>query len=148
MTETKLTDLEMEPSIAFPNGRKRDGSARGKPGRPKGKPNQAVFRSNLSARFLRDMKHDFDKHGPKVIANVREKDPTKWLQIMASLMPKQQEVKVDDVTEKPTLSTIELANQIAGLIASGTEIPGGSFGSGEPEDMGSSTGPSDGGLPH
>ena len=55
-------------------------------GRPKGS------RNKLSAEFIAAMCTDFEKHGPAVIAKVRDEKPEAYLRVIASLVPHQVEL--------------------------------------------------------
>jgi hypothetical protein len=56
-------------------------------------------RSALSRAFVQALKQDFDIHGPDVIAKAREEDPSGYLRIIASLLPKEVEVKTNRLDE-------------------------------------------------
>jgi hypothetical protein len=145
MTEQK-DDKVVDP--AAPYGRRKDGTPKKAPGRPRGLPNQAVFRGKLTSKYIREMKRNFDKHGEKAIEAVAINHPDKFLQLMSQLVPKQAEIKTEDVTEDKALSTVELANKLAGIIARAGEEATRDTGGGELQDLGALTGASDGSLPH
>jgi len=63
----------------------------GKSGNPKGRPKGS--RNKLSEGFLTELCADFDEHGAEVLATVREKDPSAYLRVAASLLPKQTEIE-------------------------------------------------------
>lgn len=65
----------------------------GNPGRPKG------ARNKLGEAFLYDMLADWEKHGGKVIARVREEKPEAYLKTVASILPQQMNVKVEPFEE-------------------------------------------------
>jgi hypothetical protein len=52
-------------------------------GRPKG------ARSKLGEEFLQALLKDFNEHGAKVIATVREDKPDQYLKVVASILPKE-----------------------------------------------------------
>jgi hypothetical protein len=56
---------------------------------PGGKPQAA--RNRLSTAFLYALARDFDENGKAAIEATREKDPGRYLSIVASLLPKQVE---------------------------------------------------------
>ena len=57
-------------------------------GRPKGSRNQ------LSEAFIRDLEADWQEHGIEVVRRVRVQEPAKYMQIVASLVPKDVHVNV------------------------------------------------------
>lgn len=57
------------------------------PGRPKGS------RDKLSSDFIRDLGASFEKHGAKTLETLRQKDPATYIRVIASLQPKEIEVK-------------------------------------------------------
>ena len=133
-----------------PWGRKKDGTPRKKGGRPKGPAKVADTRMRFSIAFFNDLQKDFAKHGKKVIEDVREKDPKAYMQIVAQMQPKQQETKVEDVTEdKPALGTIDLANRLAAIIARAEQEGTGGVGTGAGDpDLDPDSGPTVGGVLH
>lgn len=65
----------------------------GNPGRPKGS------RNKLGEAFIHDMHEAWKLHGAAAIARVVEEKPEQFLKVVASLMPKQVEVKAGDFDE-------------------------------------------------
>ena len=63
----------------------------GESGNPKGRPKGA--RQKLSEKFLSAMQDDFEVHGHEVIAKARAADPVAYLKVIASLLPKDFEIK-------------------------------------------------------
>lgn len=57
-------------------------------GRPKGS------RNKLTEDFLSAMAEDFEQHGKAAIVEVRENDPSKYLTVVAQLVPKEADIKV------------------------------------------------------
>lgn len=60
---------------------------KGQSGNPGGKPTAA--RNKITARFLNDLLEDFEANGKTAIAECREQNPAKYVQVVASLLPKQ-----------------------------------------------------------
>jgi hypothetical protein len=58
-------------------------------GRPKG------GRVKLSERFLTTLAQDFDKHGASVIQYVRQNEPSTYLRVVASIVPKEALLKME-----------------------------------------------------
>jgi hypothetical protein len=75
----------------------------GQSGNPKGRPKGS--RHKLGEDFLAAMVADFEQHGPATIVKVREERPADYLKIVASILPKELNVKTNAVEE---LSDAEL----------------------------------------
>lgn len=60
------------------------------PGRPKG------ARNALGEDFVKALQADFDVHGAAAIAEVREKRPQDYIKVIASVLPKQAEITVNE----------------------------------------------------
>lgn len=69
----------------------------GESGNPKGRPKGS--RNKLSEDFIYTLYADFQTHGQASIAKVREVDPTAYLKVIASLVPKEMHLKVDPYEE-------------------------------------------------
>jgi hypothetical protein len=86
----------------------------GQSGNPGGKPKNS--RNRLTTAFLNALANDFDAHGVKAIRDAREADPVKYMQIVATLMPKQieQTQPLEDVSDAELIGLLEWARgQIA-----------------------------------
>ena len=59
----------------------------GGPGRPKNS------RNRLSTKFLDALAKDFEEHGEGVLKIVRAEDPSGYLRVVASLMPKELDIE-------------------------------------------------------
>ena len=64
---------------------------------PRGRPKGA--RHKLGEAFLEALASDFEAHGPQAIAEVRENRPADYLKVIASILPKEMNVKVDTTDE-------------------------------------------------
>lgn len=64
---------------------------KGQSGNPGGKP--AGTRNALQGTFLRKLQEDFEKFGSLAIRQCRKSDPTGYLRVIASLMPKELEIR-------------------------------------------------------
>ena len=82
---------------------------RGESPNPGGKPKNA--RNRVTKRFLEDLADDFEANGKEAIVAAREKDPARYVTIIASLLPKEM------IIERPLegLSDDELAAAIEQL---------------------------------
>jgi hypothetical protein len=78
------------------------------PGRPKG------ARNKLGEEFLQDMLADWTEHGAKVIEDVRKDKPDQYLKVVASVLPKELNVKVSELDE---LTDDQIAQQLAFISA-------------------------------
>lgn len=98
--------------------------APGQSGNPAGRPKGS--RNKLGEQFLADMLADWEENGKGAIATVREEKPDAYLKVVASILPKELNVRVnefDDLTDE------QLARQLAN-IASQLANAGVSFGAG------------------
>ncbi len=102
------------------------------PGRPKGS------RNKLGEAFLADMLADWEANGVETIARVREDKPDQYLRVVASVLPKELNVRVNDFDD---LTDDELARQLAAIASqlarAGIDIGAGS-GSSPPQEPTSS----------
>jgi Family of unknown function (DUF5681) len=65
----------------------------GQSGNPKGRPKGA--RNRLGTQFLEALEADFNKHGAKAIALVREKKPEVYMRVVADLLPKEANINLE-----------------------------------------------------
>ena len=90
----------------------------GNPGRPKGS------RNKLAEAFTQALHDDFMEHGETVIATVRAEKPDQYLKVIASLVPKDVNLNVnnmDEMTDAELAERIQsLATTLAPFIAGGT----------------------------
>lgn len=101
---------------AMPEGRR---FQPGNPGRPKGS------RHKLGEAFVSALQADFQEHGDEVIKKVREEKPADYLKVVASLLPKQVEIKetpFDGVSDEQLAALVHAAT--AALSAAGPGIDG------------------------
>ena len=93
----------------------------GNPGRPKGS------RNKLAEAFTQALHDDFMEHGEVVIATVRAEKPDQYLKVIASLVPKDVNLNVnnmDEMTDAELAERIQsLATTLAPFIAGGTGNP-------------------------
>ncbi len=84
----------------------------GQSGNPAGRPKGT--RNKLGEDFLHDMLADWQVNGPATIAEVREKRPQDYLKVVASILPKELNVKVSELDE---LTDEQLERQLAHIVA-------------------------------
>lgn len=96
----------------------------GQSGNPLGRPKGA--RSKLGEAFLEDMLTDWSAHGKAVIEAVRADKPDQYLKVVASILPKELNVKVNELDD---LTDEQLARQYAAiaesLVAAGISLSAG-----------------------
>lgn len=80
----------------------------GNPGRPKGS------RNKLGEAFLADLLANWEKHGAETIEAVRVDKPDAYLKVVASILPKELNIKVNELDE---LSDEQIERQLAAVIA-------------------------------
>ncbi|GLV28186.1 hypothetical protein TomTYG75_07090 [Sphingobium sp. TomTYG75] len=81
----------------------------GNSGRPKG------ARNKLGEDFIKALQEDFEAHGVKAVQSVRTEKPDQYLKVIASLLPKEHRISVDDQFSEMTDD--ELAERIRQLHA-------------------------------
>lgn len=69
--------------------------APGQSGNPKGRPQGA--RSKLGEAFLEALNADFAEHGVTAIAKVRDEKPDQYLKVIASILPKDLNVNINQM---------------------------------------------------
>lgn len=98
----------------------------GQSGNPKGKPKGA--RNKLGEAFLEALASDFETHGPAAIAEVRETRPADYLKVIASILPKEMNVKVDGTDEMTDEQLDQRIRALAAAIGIEVRIDGGTGG--------------------
>lgn len=91
----------------------------GNSGRPKGS------RNKLGEEFLADMLADWQEHGVAAIVKVREDRPHEYIKVVASILPKELNVKVSELDE---LTDDQIARQLASIAS---QLAAAGFGIGE-----------------
>lgn len=92
-------------------GRNQDGTfTKGVSGNPAGKPKGA--RHQLTENFVKALNDDFIEHGVAAIQVVRAEKPDQYLKVIASLVPKDVNLTVNNMDD---MSDAELAERIQSL---------------------------------
>lgn len=97
----------------------------GQSGNPLGR--QKGSRNKFAEQFFKDFHNDWLEHGVAAIRDVRKKDPSTYLRVGASLLPKELNINDDKaIIEKmmEKMSEGDLDKLIAGLVAAGAGIVG------------------------
>lgn len=82
----------------------------GNPGRPKG------ARNKLGEAFIEAMHADFEEHGTEVIARVRADKPDQYLKVIASILPKDLNVNINNMDDLTDDQLIERIRQLDSAI--------------------------------
>lgn len=93
----------------------------GQSGNPAGKPKGS--RNKLGEAFIQALHADFETHGESVIKAVREDKPAEYLKVVASLLPKQVEIRegaFDGVDDEQLAALVAAARSALGVAGSGT----------------------------
>jgi hypothetical protein len=79
---------------------------KGQAANPGGKP--VGSRNRLQGDFLRDLAEDFAQHGKAAITKTRTQQPAQYLKIVASLMPKELEIKrpLEDLSDDDLIAGV------------------------------------------
>ncbi len=89
----------------------------GESGNPVGRPTGA--RSKLSEAFLKAVHDDFVEHGVEALESVRENDPSTYLRVIASLMPRNVKLNVnttDTVDLLKAMNEFRLSQQASNVV--------------------------------
>lgn len=84
---------------------------------PGGRP--VTQRNRLQGAFLRTLADDFDKYGRAAIEYMRRNDPSAYVKVCASLMPKEfkQVSPLEEMTEAELVAAVEhIRSKIVGII--------------------------------
>ena len=88
----------------------------GQSGNPAGRPKGA--RNKLGEAFVKALQKDFDEHGVAAIQVVRAEKPDQYLKVIASLLPKEHRVSLEDQFNEMTDDELaERIRQLASTLA-------------------------------
>ena len=99
-----------------------------KGGRPKGS------RDKLGRAFIEALSADFDEHGEAVIAAVRNERPHEYMKVVASILPKEIEVRhaVDELNDEELQVALEHVRTQLAVVAASAGAGEGEKGRGKP----------------
>src|SRR4249919_575228 len=95
----------------------------GQSGNPAGRPKGA--RSKLAEDFLKDVQAEWETHGAVAVSDMRTKNPGDFVKMIASLLPKEMTLNVNNEAE---LSDEELHERVRALAAQLAPLIGGTGG--------------------
>ena len=91
----------------------------GQSGNPKGRPKGS--RNQLTEEFLKALAKDFNKHGMAALEAMRQETPGEYIRVVASLMPRELNVKIDPIED---LTDDELIERLYALRSAYAAIVG------------------------
>jgi len=83
-------------------------------GNPAGKPKGA--RTKLGEQFLSALQEDFEANGVEAIQQVREKKPHEYLKVIASLMPKDLNLNLNNMDDATDDELIQRLRELESVI--------------------------------
>ena len=86
---------------------------KGQSGNPEGR--KPGSRNKLSEAFIFDILQDWEKHGVQAIKSTREQDPATYLRVVASLVPKDVNIKHTLVAELEQLTDEQIQTRLEQL---------------------------------
>lgn len=92
----------------------------GQSGNPNGRPKGS--RNKLGEDFIKALQQDFEANGTVAIAKVREDRPHEYLKVIASILPKQVEIKegaFDGISDEQLAALVYAARGALGIIEGG-----------------------------
>lgn len=92
----------------------------GKSGNPEGRPKGS--RNKLGEDFLKALQEDFQENGKAAIAEVRADRPHEYLKVIASILPKQVEIKegaFDGISDEQLAALVYAARSALGVAEGG-----------------------------
>ena len=116
-TRSHTTDPKLKaPPTAFKSGAEWTGN---RAGRPKGS------RNKLGEDFLAALQESFSKHGPETIETVRTERPHEYLKVVASILPKELNVRTDALNEMSDDDLASMLDAVRSAVLAGARTPAG-----------------------
>lgn len=94
----------------------------GQSGNPKGRPLGA--RNKLGEQFVEALQADFEAHGAETIVKVREEKPDQYLKVIASLLPRDVNLTVNEFEGKSDDDIRRELRELAGTLAAFVGVEG------------------------
>lgn len=85
----------------------------GQSGNPKGRPKGVKSRKGLTDKLIADLYTDWEKNGPAAIEAMRATSPTDYVRIIASLVPRQMEIKESAFDDLMRMDPADIARLLA-----------------------------------
>lgn len=114
--------------VPEPTGKKHNGAPLFQPGQsgnPNGRPKGS--RNKLGEAFVAALHDDFQASGKEAIERVRTEDPAAYLRVIASILPKQVEIKegaFDSLDDLELAALVAAARSALGIAESGRDGSG------------------------
>lgn len=113
----KTAEVVRQIGKPFAAGSAWNGNAKG---RPKGS------RNKLGEDFLSALQESFEKHGPETIEKVRTERPHEYLKVVASILPKELNVRTDALNEMSDDDLAAILGAVQSAILAGAYAQAGS----------------------
>lgn len=103
--------------VPFASGAEWKGNAKG---RPKGS------RNKLGEDFISALQESFNQHGPATIEQVRQERPHEYLKVVASILPKELNVRTDALNEMSDDDLAAILGAVQSAVLAGAYAQAGS----------------------
>lgn len=113
------TSLNNESKTKLPAHAFKPGNTFGK-GRPKGS------RNKLGEDFISALQESFNQHGPATIEQVRQERPHEYLKVVASILPKELNVRTDALNEMSDDDLAAILGAVQSAVLAGAYAQAGS----------------------
>lgn len=123
MADAKASTVALAPETTgkklttFQSGSEWKGNAKG---RPKGS------RNKLGEDFISALQESFNQHGPATIEQVRQERPHEYLKVVASILPKELNVRTDALNEMSDDDLAAILGAVQSAVLAGAYAQAGS----------------------